>query len=241
LIGLFLVADACSSGSDSPSSSNGAKSQAISNTKFNQAKPGEPLQQRYMGPQSSATQYSSKGFNQVGGGPVRNASSDLACNFERDCCWEDFTDGTSVKWMLGQGPTDPDRVQQNFDTTIIPSGNYITVFNDRAPDAKSEAWLRSCSVSCSKDDVAVTFKHWQSPGTTLRVCTRDSFDLDAPLMSCEFVPFSPQPGPTTILLPPDRSFEIVFVAGNLKNPGSLVAIDDVSVNSNPCPPNGLSS
>lgn len=32
-----------------------------------------------------------------------------------------------------------------------------------------------------------------------------------------------------------KFFQIVFAAGNLKNPGSLVAIDEIRVDAKPCP------
>src|SRR4051812_49188028 len=61
------------------------------------------------------------GFQNKQGGPVQSGS-DLACNFDSPCCWQNLSPpDDQLEWQKVSGSIDSSKLQQNFGTSNGPS------------------------------------------------------------------------------------------------------------------------
>jgi len=202
--------------------------------------PSSPEQviQTRMGGNVQKKKYDNQLYVGESGGPI-NSGDDLECNFQGFCCWDNVAQPTDqFDWSWASGTSDPQKLKDNFGTTIAPTGRYLMASRVRSR-ATDEAMFTSCTVTCTNRPINVKFRHWTTPGVQLQVCSSETFfneNNKIQLINCKDVRRNASPGPSTVTIPPGDFLDIIFVASNFQDvQGGIAIIDDIIVDFTPCP------
>jgi hypothetical protein len=152
------------------------------------------------------TEFSSNGYNSVGGGPV-NEGDALKCSLDgRPCCWANVgTPDDQLDWHVASGV--PDRVHH---PNVTIDGHYLLAYAVNAAPS-DEAQLTSCAIACASSPIIVRVRHWQKTAL-LQVCLKESFPESVnytPLLNCQEFPPTPNgPQYTEVELPKNSLVDV---------------------------------
>jgi len=162
--------------------------------------------------------------------------SQLKCDLDasQSCCWtNNQPPADQLNWVTGSGQPDPTLLQNNFQTSTPPSGNFFLTASDVAGTSSQTAQLYSCPISCSNGDITVKLKHWASKGTKIQVCSET--DPAGPPQNCQDLPTT-NGNQDSVTIPKGENQRVVIQAVGFTEPtGTAAMVDDIDVQCDPCP------
>jgi len=190
--------------------------------------PEGPVYKRLLGPAVEADPYDA-------GSDSPGDCSQLKCNLDDNpsCPWtNNQPPADQLNWVKGHGQADPNLLQQNFQTSEAPQGNFFMTASDVPGTTQQTAQLYSAPIQCSNGDITVKLKHWQSKSTTIEVC--QTSDPASPPSNCQALPL--QSGKVDqVTIPKGENVRVVIQARGFTEPtGSVAVVDDIEVTCDPC-------